>query len=281
MPILKRDKEPDLYYEIDDYTDPWLNAPFIMLQHGFGRSTKFWYRCVPYLARFYKILRIDLRGFGRSAPSADPQEPFTMDACYRDFEAVLDAVGAESVHYCGESFGGIVGMPFAAERPRRVRTLTLISSRVRLNEASQERYRFGHESWEQALVKLGARAYSEAKNTSDRFAPDVDPGLKQWFAEQQGSSRVESLVAVQRLARVIDTTPYLSHIEAPVLAIYPSKGPITTPEQEELLRTHVRDLRLVHLNSEYHNLFLTQAAACATHLLHFASQHDGIPCREP
>jgi pimeloyl-ACP methyl ester carboxylesterase len=110
-------------------------------------------------------------------------------------------------------------------------------------------------------VELGSKAYSEAKNTADRFAPGTDPGLMSWFAEQQGSSRVESLVAVQRLARVIDTTPYLARIEAPVLTIYPSRGPITTPEQEELLRTHVRNLRLVHLPSEYHNLHLTQARA--------------------
>jgi len=280
VPYLQRSNAPDLYYEIDDFTDPWRNAPYILLQHGFGRSAKFWYRCVPYLARFYKVIRPDLRGFGRSEPSSDPPDEFTIEGCIQDLEAILDAVGADSVHYCGESLGGILGMPFAAERPRRVRTLTLISSRVRLNQSSQERYRFGHTSWEEALVNLGARAYSEAKNTADRFAPGTDPGLTDWFAEQQGSSRIESLVAVQRLARVVDTTPYLSRIEAPVLAIYPSRGPITTPEQEDLLRTHVRNLRLVHLPSEYHNLHLTQPAACANHLLHFAAQHDGIACRE-
>lgn len=218
---------------------------------------------------------------GRSSPGADRPDEFTIDIFIRDLDAILDAVGVESVHYCGESLGGILGMPFAAERPRRVRTLTLIASRVRLNQSSQERYKFGHETWEKALNTLGSRAYSEAKNTADRFAPDTDPGLKNWFAEQQGSSRIEWLVALSRLARVIDTTPYLPRIEAPVLTIYPSHGPITTPEQEELLRKHVRDLRLVHLPCEYHNLHLTQAAACATHLLHFAAQHDGMACREP
>ena len=114
----------------------------------------------------------------------------------------------------------------------------------------------------------------------DRFAPGTDPGLMEWFAHEQGLSRVESMVAVQRLASVIDTTPYLARIEAPVLAIYPSNGPITTPEQEALLKAHVRNLRLVHLPSEYHNLHLTQAAACAEHLLHFAARHDGIVCTE-
>lgn len=280
MPVLRRTGQPDLYYEIDDHTDPWRNAPYILLQHGFGRSSKFWYRCVPYLSRFYRVIRPDLRGFGRSAPATDPPDEFTVEACIRDLEAILDAVGADSVHYCGESLGGILGMPFAAERPHRVRTLTLIASRVRLNQSSQERYRFSHASWEAALTALGPRAYAEAKNTADRFAPGTDPGLAAWFAQEQGSSRVESLVAVQRLARVVDTTPYLARIAAPVLAIYPSHGPISTPEQEALLKTHVRDLRLVHLPSHYHNLHLTQAAACATALLHFAAQHDGIACVE-
>ena len=281
MPILRRDRQPDLYYEVDDFTDPWCKAPYLVLQHGFGRSSKFWYRCVPYLSRFYRVIRPDLRGFGRSAPATEPPDEFTVETCIRDLEDILDAVGAESAHYCGESLGGILGMPFAAERPQRVRTLTLIGSRVRLNQSSQERYRFGHESWEAALTTLGARAYAEAKNTADRFAPSTDPGLMDWFAREQGRSRVASLVSVQHLARVIDTTPYLSRIAAPVLAIYPSHGPITTPEQEALLRTHVRNLQLVHLPSKYHNLHLTQAAACATHLLHFAARHDGIVCEEP
>ena len=134
MPIVRRSGEPDLYYDLDDFTDPWANAPYILLQHGFGRSSKFWYRCVPYLARFYKIIRPDLRGFGRSASNADPNAEFKIEDCIRDFEAILDAVGAESVHYCGESLGGILGMPIAAERPNRIRTLTLIASRVKLNQ---------------------------------------------------------------------------------------------------------------------------------------------------
>ena len=53
MPVVRRSNEPDIHYEIDDYTDPWKNAPCILLQHGYGRSSKFWYQWVPYLARFH------------------------------------------------------------------------------------------------------------------------------------------------------------------------------------------------------------------------------------
>ena len=157
MPTLYRCNQPTLHYERDDYTDPWKNAPFILLQHGYGRSSKFWYRWVPYLSRFYKIVRPDLRGLGQSSKEFDLRQGISVDAYLEDIEAILDAVGAESIHYCGESLGGILGMTFAATRPHRVRTLSLISAPAFLDDSFKERSRFGYRSWEEALRKLGAR----------------------------------------------------------------------------------------------------------------------------
>jgi len=280
MPFLERKDKPRLHYEIDDYTDPWKNAPFILLQHGYGRSSKFWYRWVPYLSRFYKVVRPDLRGLGQSAKDFNLEQGLNAEAYVDDLAAILDAVGAQSAHYCGESLGGILGMIFAAECSERVRTLNLISAPVFLNESFQDRSKFGYGSWEEALRRLGAQGYAQAKNKGDRFSADTDPGLMQWFADEQGKSDVEVLIAMQKLASRIDATPYLARIAAPVLAIYPSAGPITTPEQEELLRKYVSNLRLVHLPSKHHNLHCTQPAACARHVLHFAAQHDGVGCHE-
>jgi 3-oxoadipate enol-lactonase len=280
MPILHRKKEPDLHYEVDDYTDPWKNAPCILLQHGYGRSSRFWYRWVPYLARFYKVVRPDLRGLGRSAKDFDLAKGLNPAAYFGDLNAILDELGVTSVHYCGESLGGILGMMFAGECPKRIRTLSLVSAPVFLNQDFQDRSKFGHASWEEALRKMGSKGYALAKNQGDRFSADTDPGLMDWFAEQQGASDVEVLIAMQKIAAKINATEYLSRIEAPVLAIFPSEGPITTPEQEALLRENVKDFRMVHLPSRHHNLHLTQPAACANHVLHFAAQHDGVVCHE-
>src|ERR1700754_1066658 len=84
MPFLKRPGEPDLYYDVDDYTAPWRNAPYLVLQHGYGRSGRFWYSWVPYLARFYKVVRPDLRGLGRSAAPFDLERAFTYENCIAD-----------------------------------------------------------------------------------------------------------------------------------------------------------------------------------------------------
>jgi hypothetical protein len=62
--------------------------------------------------------------------------------------------------------------------------------------------------------------------------------------------------------------------------MYPSEGSITTPEQQQVLRSNIRNLSLVSIRTRYHNLFATQPAMCAQAVLHFAAQHDGIPCRE-
>ena len=280
MPFIRRPNEPDLYYEIDDYTDPWKSAPYLLLQHGYGRSSKFWYRWVPYLARFYKVVRPDLRGLGRSSKDFDLAQGINPAAYLSDLNAVIDALGVESVHYCGESLGGIIGMMFAGAHPKRVRTLSLVSAPVYLNEDFQNRSAFGYASWEEALRKMGAKGYALAKNKGDRFSGDTDPGLMDWFAEQQGASDVEVLIAMQKIAAKVNATDSLSRIEAPVLAIFPSEGPIITPDQETLLRERVRNFRLVHLRSKHHSLHVTQAAACANHVLHFAAQHDGIPCHE-
>lgn len=62
MPIRCRDKEPDLNDEIDDYTDRWRNAPSMVLQHGFGGSSKFGYCCVPYMVRIEAPINANLPG---------------------------------------------------------------------------------------------------------------------------------------------------------------------------------------------------------------------------
>jgi 3-oxoadipate enol-lactonase len=280
MPVLKRIGQPDLYYEQDDYTDPWRDAPFIVLQHGFARSSKFWFQWVPYLSRLYKVIRPDLRGFGRSSKNFDLNTGIAVQAYLDDLEAILDHAGAASAHYCGESMGGIIGIVFAAERPHRVRTLSLVSTPMQLNQAAKTRGSFGHASQEAALRALGARGYALSKNTVDRFPPGTDPGLMAWFAEEQGKSDIDVMIAMQKLFYSLDAAPYLPRIKAPLLGLYPSHDTHTTPAQLELLRSAVPDHTIIHIEQKYHNLHCLHPAACATHVLQFAARHDGIACRE-
>ena len=120
MTFLKRQSKPTLHYKIDDFTDPWKKPATILLQHGYGRSGRFWYSWVPYLSRFFRVVRLDLRGFGLSPVDFDPYTGITLANHADDVVALLDALEIESMHYCGESFGGILGMVLAAQHPAQL-----------------------------------------------------------------------------------------------------------------------------------------------------------------
>src|SRR5258706_16069817 len=126
MPFLELVGQPRLHYELDDYTDPWKKAPCIMLQHGYARSTRFWRAWIPYLSRFYRVLRLDPRGLGELGRDFDLERGLNLDAFLKDFTDLLDHLGIESAHYCRESSSGPPGNAFLAARPPRVRPQALI-----------------------------------------------------------------------------------------------------------------------------------------------------------
>lgn len=280
MPYFERSGQPRLYYEFDDFTDPWKSAPCILLQHGYARSSKFWRAWVPYLSRFYKVLRLDLRGFGQSDSNFDLERGINLSAYLKDFGDLFDHLGIESAHYCGESSAGTLGMAFAAECPQRVRTLTVISAPVAMTEEDKQSSLAGHSDRVTALRKMGSRGWLEASNAGRRFPADANPALLAWTLDEMGKTPVEVMVASYIWTSQVDAAPYLPKIKAPVLAIYPMSGVITKEEHIELLCEKISNLRLVRVPLRAHSLQIVAPATCALEVLYFISQHDGIVCRE-
>jgi 3-oxoadipate enol-lactonase len=281
MPIVKRKNSATLQYRVDDFTDPWKDAGTIVLQHGYARSSQFWQAWIPYLSRFYKIVRPELRGHAGSPVDFDTARDSTIANYVSDVVAVLDDLKLESAHYCGESFGGIIGMALAAELPARVRTLTFVSSPVYQNQKSQDVYAAGFPTREEALRTLGTRKWAERiYGAPDFFPAGTDDGLRKWYVDQIARTDAEVLCGLYGLLRHASAKDLLPRIAAPVLGLYPTAGLLTSNEQEDLLRAGIRNLRMIHLPSASHAIMTLYPAACANHLLHFAAQHDGIACRE-
>jgi len=94
-----------LFYQLDDFTDPWRASPVIMFVHGFAESSEVWRGWVPYFARQFRVVRIDLRGFGRSTPM---QENFkwTLDVLVADLVAFIRHLDCGPVHLVGAKSGG-------------------------------------------------------------------------------------------------------------------------------------------------------------------------------
>lgn len=280
MPFLKRPGEPDIHYELDDFTDGWKNAPYVILQHGYARSSRFWRAWVPYLGRFYRIIRPDLRGLGESSKDFDLERGISFEAYLGDLTGLLDHLGVESAHYIGESSAGTLGMAFAAERASRVRTLTIISAPVAMTEEDKQSSLGGFRSRIEMLRTLGSRGWLEASNAGRRFPADSHPGLLQWTLVEMSRSDTDVLIAMYKFVSTVNAEPLLPNIEAPVLALYPKAGVITKDEHLDALQKHIRNLHLVRIPLQAHSLQIVAPATCATEALHFMARHDGIVCRE-
>jgi pimeloyl-ACP methyl ester carboxylesterase len=99
----------------------------LVLLHGFGESTFSWRKIVPALSKRYRTIAIDLNDFGYTER---PKEPgaYSRDGQLRLILGVLDALGIESAHVAGHSYGGALSLALAARHSERVRSLILVDS---------------------------------------------------------------------------------------------------------------------------------------------------------
>ncbi|GAB7039257.1 MULTISPECIES: alpha/beta fold hydrolase [Catenuloplanes] len=102
------------------------DAPPVVLLHGIGRSLEDWSPQHPLLDDAYRVISVDLPGFGLSRRL---REPVTLASLAGGVWATLDALGeTRPVHLIGNSLGGAVSMRMLTGDPARVRTLTLVNS---------------------------------------------------------------------------------------------------------------------------------------------------------
>ena len=101
-----------MYYEDDNFNDRWAKAETVILYHGNAKSSRFWYEWVPLLARDFRVIRIDARGFGRSTVP-EPGYNWPLAGFADDLANLMDALDIRNAHLIGESVGGTIGLQFA------------------------------------------------------------------------------------------------------------------------------------------------------------------------
>jgi 3-oxoadipate enol-lactonase len=193
-----------LYYEVDGAGDP------LVFVHAGVADSRMWEPQFALFARHFRVLRYDLRGFGRSPV---PDGSF---ATWRDLAAVLDRAGIQEAHIVGASFGGAVAIDFALMMKDRVRSLVLAAPAVSGHAWSEAVRKFGAEE-DAALeagdldraVELNLRMWVDGPG---RTPDQVDPTLRIRVGEMQrrafeasmgeGVSEKLSPPAIERLGEI-------------------------------------------------------------------------------
>jgi pimeloyl-ACP methyl ester carboxylesterase len=106
----------------------------IALHGGPGNSSDYMVSLEQLASAEFAVVTYDQRGTGQST---EPAEGYAMHNYVADLDAVRQAVGAETVHLLGHSWGGLVVLRYAAAHPQSVRSIILMGSGVLTPEAAQ------------------------------------------------------------------------------------------------------------------------------------------------
>lgn len=196
MPYIEVDKNLTTYYEIYDFTDPWKKADTIFFVHGFTENTSAWRAWVPHLARKYRLVLFDIRGFGKTGEvSADFQ--MSTDLFVEDMAKLITKIAGEPVHVISGKSGAISTMRLAATKPELVKSLVLTCPSM-LAPGSSE--------WLPFMEQNGIRAWAE-KTMPARLGYDTPQEEIQWWSDMMGATSMST--AKSYLRWVVTTQPSL------------------------------------------------------------------------
>lgn len=257
MPVFHNSLDLDMYYVEDNYTDPWTRPESILLLHGNSESSAAWYGWVPHLARLFRLVRPDMRGFGQSTPM--PRDfPWTLDLIIDDYIRLMDSLGIEFFHLVGAKIGGTVARAFAARRADRILTLTVVGTPPPFREGAKERI----PAWTKDFEENGVESWARRAMTS-RLGDTFPPEGVEWWAKYMGRTSVETQIGWIRTIACIDITEDVPRIKCPTLVITTEESGLASVEQNRAWQQQIRNSRLLVLPGNSYHVAVSDAATCA------------------
>ncbi len=97
----------------------------IILVHGFGDKKEHWRAQVGDLSNYFKVIRFDNRGAGKSER---PDGLYSMELYADDINALMEYLEIEKAHIIGHSLGGMIVQNFILKYPHRTNKVILINT---------------------------------------------------------------------------------------------------------------------------------------------------------
>ena len=245
----KEDVKEDFFYREDWFGEPWRQPEPALLIHGNDESSIVWYGWVPRMAQEFRLLRLDLPGFGRSRIPAGFE--WSLPSLATFVAHVLDKAGVESAHIVGAKTGGAIAMQFAADYPKRTRTLVVASgpaSVIAMSNVSPipQRSRLGSAASKE-MIEYWNTLFATAN-------PDGVKGLQQALSKFNLADGV------------------LQRITAPALVITADRSALQSVEKAREYQQKIRNSRLVVLRSDAYHIAAANADECVAHTIAFIKE---------
>jgi 3-oxoadipate enol-lactonase len=243
-----------LFYRDDWHGDPWTRPEPMLLIHGVGESGIAWWGWMPRMAQQFRVLRPDLPGFGQSPVPAN----FTWDVEHMAavFAHFLDTLGIESAHVVGAKVGGAIAMQFAADYPKRTRSLVVASGPTTQPVFNQTPAAILTPKWvnDTQRDRLGSAA--------------SDAQVEYWNAMMKATDP-RTTEGINKVTQGLHLEMILPRITSPTLVITADRSALQSVEAVIQYQKKIKNSRLLVLQSDAYHVAVAKADECVTNVLSF------------
>lgn len=187
----------------------------LVLLHGFMENLTIWNDMQDFFSEKFRLIKIDLPGFGKSEPISEIQ---TMELMADEAKKVTDNLKLEKFHLLGHSMGGYISLAFAEKYAGNLKSLTLFfSTYFADDDEKKETRRKGFR-----IIKENFRAFANA-GIPNLFNPNerdlLEPKI-QIAKEVAYTSSVDGVLASQKgMIERPDRKSVLENFEGRILVL--------------------------------------------------------------
>src|SRR5439155_23768023 len=195
--------------------------------------------------------------------------PWTFDGLIGDCCRRRDALGVERFLLVGATIGRTIARAFAARRPARVRTLTVVGTPPPYRLGAAERAPALIKEFEQQGVEHWAR-----QSMAGRLGSTFPPEGVAWWTTFMGRTAVSTQLGFMPTIACADIRADVPQIACPTLVITTEGSGLATVDDTRAWQQTIPDSELLVLPGDSYHVAASDAAQCAQAALAFIERRD-------
>lgn len=239
------------------------HGPVVVIVPGLSTLADYWYLTIPELAKHFRVIAIDLPGFGKSDK---PDASYELAWINERVLAFLDQMNVQRFSVVGGSMGGHLALMLALDHPDRVERVIMMGSTGAWPQPGPIMSGAIKLVWSDAIIMNHLRANWPA--IYEKIIRHPTPTTDRIFRYQMAiradldKYRPEGVASSRALCSIFRTScrSRLSEVKVPILLVWGEYDEIHPLHDAEYMRDHIPGARLEVIPDAAHEAMIDQPA---------------------
>lgn len=235
----------------------------ILMVHGFGASKDNWLRLARHFTQDYRVIALDLPGFG---DSSKPYASYDVGTQVERLAAFTQALQVKKLHLIGSSMGGHISALYAARYPEQILSLALLANAGIDSPQKSELIERLERGEANPLIVKTAQQFEQLLAFIFVEVPSMPERLQQALAQRSiADSAHNERVFAQLVSRYIPLEPVLPKIQAPTLLLWGAQDRVLHVSSIEVMQPLLQRPSVVIMQDCGHAPMLERPEETAEH----------------